>query len=188
MSLAPEDTTLFEAALARVLALEGGYVNDPADRGGETRYGITAATARRHGYPGDMTGLPLETARAIYRAEYWAPLRLDAVAARHAPLAGRLFDIAVHLGPGTAGQFLQRALNLLNRGRRLFPDLAVDGRIGPATLAALDALGPRDPPLLERLLWAYQARRYLEIIEHDPAQERFTRGWFARLGQPPLEA
>jgi lysozyme family protein len=177
----------FDSALARVLALEGGYVHDPADRGGETRYGITAATARRHGYTGAMAQLPLETARAIYHARYWACLRLDEAAAWHVPLAERLFDIAVNMGPGTAGQFLQRALNLLNRGRRRFPDLAVDGQIGPATLAALGALEPRDKPLLERLLWAYQARRYLDIIEHDPSQERFTRGWFARLGTFPPE-
>lgn len=171
----------FDDALARLLRVEGGYVNNPADRGGETRFGITAATARRHGYAGAMADLPLETAAAIYRADYWDPLRLDDVAAWHAPVAAHLFDIAVNMGTASAGQFLQRALNLMNRGQRLFADLTVDGSIGAATLAALRALAEADKPLLARVLQAYQARRYLDIIEHDPAQEAFTRGWFARL-------
>jgi lysozyme family protein len=178
----------FDTALDRVLRLEGGYVNDPTDRGGETRYGVTVATARRHGYTGAMADLPLQTAAAIYRAEYWNPLGLDDVAAWHPPLAEHLFDIAVNMGPGTAAGFLQRALNLMNRNQRAYADLGVDGRIGVATVAALRLLGEADKPLLQRVVGAYQARRYLEIIENDPTQERFTRGWFARLGSPPTEA
>jgi lysozyme family protein len=185
MSAAPAPQSApFDAALARVLRLEGGYVNDPTDRGGETRYGVTAATARRHGYTGPMAGLPLATATAIYRADYWNPLRLDDVAAWHPPLAEHLFDIAVNMGPGTAGGFLQRALNLLNRNQRVFADLAVDGLIGGGTLRALNLLGNADKPVLLQVVQAYQARRYLEIIENDPTQERFTRGWFARLAAP----
>jgi lysozyme family protein len=171
----------FDDALSRVLRLEGGYVNDRTDRGGETRFGITRAVAQAHGYAGAMADLPLDTARAIYRAAYWDALGLDALAAWHGPLALHLFDMAVNLGTGTAARFLQRALNLMNRNQSLFTDLPVDGAPGAQTLAALQRLAAADKPLLLRLVQAYQARRYLEIIEHDPRQERFTRGWIARL-------
>ena len=50
-----------------------------------------------------------------------------------------LFDTGVNMGPNVASAFLQRALNALNRGARDYPDLAVDGRIGAATLAAIEA-------------------------------------------------
>jgi lysozyme family protein len=173
--------TAFEDALQALMRREGDYVNDPADRGGETRFGITRATALRHGYGGPMRDLPLETATAIYRDGYWAANRLEEVAAICPPLAARLFDIGVNLGVATAARFLQRALNLLNRGQRLFADLAVDGAIGPGTLEALSRLTPEDHATLVRVVVAYQGRRYLEIAENDPTQERFMRGWIARL-------
>ncbi|MDH5751669.1 MAG: hypothetical protein OEZ59_04560 [Deltaproteobacteria bacterium] len=173
----------FEEALSGLLAVEGGYVDDPADRGGETRFGITAAVARAFGYAGPMRELPLRTAGNIYRRKYWDAVSLDAVAGWDQGNARRLFDIAVNMGPRTAGKFLQRSLNLLNRGQQLFPDLRVDGLVGAITIQALERLDRRrDAPLLLKLLAAYQGRRYIEIIENDPLQERFTRGWLKRLG------
>ena len=53
--------------LDELLEREGDYVNHPADRGGPTRYGITEAVARAHGYSGAMAELPREEAAAIYR-------------------------------------------------------------------------------------------------------------------------
>ncbi len=172
----------FDDALEHLLRIEGGYVDDPRDRGGATRYGITVGTARAEGYAGPMRELTLETAREIYRRRYWDALRLEQVAAHDGPSAARLFDIAVNMGPRTAGRFLQRSLNLLNRGAQLFPDLAVDGVVGGRTVEALRALtDPTEHTALLRLLRAYQGKRYIEIIEHDPGQERFTRGWLKRL-------
>jgi len=69
----------FEKAVAKTLSLEGGYVNDPADPGGPTKYGITEATARAHGYIGDMRDLPLDLAKKIYKESYWDVARLDEV-------------------------------------------------------------------------------------------------------------
>ncbi|PAM44525.1 hypothetical protein CEJ64_20235, partial [Acinetobacter baumannii] len=60
-----------EQYLDELLKREGGDVNNPADRGGATKYGITQAVARTSGFKGNMKDLPLEVAKAIYRKNYW---------------------------------------------------------------------------------------------------------------------
>lgn len=60
-----------EGLLEELIDREGGYVNHPSDRGGATKYGITEAVARAHGYSGAMRDLPRAEAAAIYRRLYW---------------------------------------------------------------------------------------------------------------------
>ena len=166
---------------------EGGYVNHPADRGGPTRFGISEAVARAHGYAGAMAALPREEAAAIYRLLYWLRPKFDAVAERAPRLASELFDTGVNMGPAVAATFLQRALTALNRNGKDYPDLVPDGRIGPRTIAALDAFlatrgGPGESVML-RAIEALQGERYLRLAERRPANEAFLYGWLAnRLG------
>ena len=127
-----------DGMIDELLEREGGYVNHPADRGGPTSFGITEAVARAHGYAGDMRRLPREEAAAIYRRLYWLRPKLDRLAERSARIAAELFDTGVNMGPAVAITFLQRALTALNRNGRDFADLVPDGRVGPATCAALD--------------------------------------------------
>jgi lysozyme family protein len=167
---------------------EGGYSNHPADRGGPTRYGITEAVARAHGYNGPMSLLPRADAAAIYRRLYWLRPRFDQVARRCSGIAAEMFDTGVNMGPGVAATFLQRALTALNRKGSDFPDLVPDGRIGPVTLAALDAFlslrGKGGEVVLMRALEALQGERYLRLAEKRPANEAFLYGWLAnRIGQ-----
>jgi lysozyme family protein len=176
----------FTSALSAVLKIEGGYVNDPTDRGGETNFGITLATARRHGYVGPMRDMPREVAAEIYCQEYWTGVGLDGVSPVDEGTAEILFDIAVNMGTGTAQRFLQRSLNLMNRNASMFPDLIVDGDVGITTIKALRTLAPGDLAILRKIIRSYQAARYLSIIEGDPTQERFTRGWFIRLASNAL--
>jgi lysozyme family protein len=167
---------------------EGGFVSHPADRGGPTRYGITEAVARAHGYAGAMNQLPRDEAAAIYRRLYWLRPRFDQVAERAPRVAAELFDTGANMGPAVAATFLQRALTALNRGGKDFPDLVPDGRIGPATLAALDsfleARGNRGgETVMLRALEALQGERYLRLAEKRPANETFLYGWLAnRIG------
>ena len=166
---------------------EGGYVDHPADRGGATRWGITQAVARAQGYRGDMRALPHETAVAIYRRLYWLQPGLDKVATRAPAVAAELFDGGVNMGSSVAIGFLQRALNALNRGAADYPDMALDGRIGAATLAALDAfLAHRRPggeAVLVTAIGALKGERYLSLAERRPANEAFLYGWLAnRMG------
>jgi lysozyme family protein len=190
-----------DALIDALIDREGGYVSHPDDKGGPTCFGITEAVARAHGYAGSMRQLPRAEAAAIYRRLYWQRPRLDEVATRSARLAAELFDTGVNMGPAVAVTFLQRALTALNRSGKDYPDLTPDGRIGPATLAALDTFltargsspavrvdggdqqGTSGETVLLRALEALQGERYLRLAERRPANEAFLYGWLAnRIG------
>jgi lysozyme family protein len=173
-----------------VIGREGGFVDHPADRGGPTRWGVTEATARDHGYTGDMRDFPRADAVAIYRRLYWLRPGFDRVADRAPAVAAELFDTGVNMGPAVATGFVQRALNALNRGAADYPDLVSDGRIGPRTLAALDgflaARGRAGERVLLKAIEALQGERYLRLAEGRPANEAFLYGWLAnRIGDAP---
>ena len=93
------------------------------------------------------------------------------------------------MGPAVAVTFLQRALTALNRNAKDYDDLTPDGRVGPATLAALDTfLGIRGRTSGETVLLgtleALQGERYLRLAERRPANEAFLYGWLAnRIGE-----
>ncbi len=167
---------------------EGGFANHPADRGGATKYGITEAVARANGYSGAMRNLPREEAAAIYQRLYWLRPRFDQVAKRSEALSSELFDSGVNMGPAVAVTFLQRALSALNRDRKDYADLVPDGRIGPATLAALDTFfdlrgKANGETVLLKALDALQGERYIRLAERRPANEAFLYGWLAnRIG------
>lgn len=177
----------FDTLVDTVIEREGRYVNHPADRGGPTCWGITESVARAQGYAGDMRAMPRDFAANIYRQIYWRAPAYDKVALRAPSIAAELFDTGVNMGTVTATRFLQRALNALNRSARDFPDIAVDGAIGPRTLSALDAYiaarGASGFTILLRAMEALQGERYIALAERRPAQEAFLYGWLAnRLG------
>lgn len=174
----------FDHAFANVIGIEGRYSNNHADSGGETMFGITIAVARANGYAGPMRSMPLDVAKGIYRSEYWDALRLDAIAERAPRLAHELFDTGVNCGVGVAARFLQRALNGLNTRGTLFADIAEDGRLGPVSIASIDALiakrGKRDAETaLLRLCDGQQIARYLDLTRAREKDEAFLFGWIA---------
>jgi lysozyme family protein len=156
----------FQRAFEIVVTHEGGLSLDPNDRGnwrsgrigvgelGGTRYGISAAA-----YPDlDIEKLSLDMARAIYERDYWKVCRCDEM-----PFAWALpvFDASVNQGASFARRTLQEALGV-----------AVDGVIGPRTMAALRASG-------ERQVAQFLARRALAYAR-TPGFERFGFGWLTR--------
>lgn len=171
-----------ETYLNELIEREGGYVNDPTDRGGATKYGITEAVARAHGYKGHMRDLPKDLAKMIYRKTHWTNPRFDQVNQIHAAIAEELLDTGVNCGVAFAKPLLQRALNLLNnQGKEGWSDLAVDGIYGSATLNALNAFlkkrGKDGAQALLRVLNIMQGQRYIEICERNPSQEKYFFGW-----------
>jgi lysozyme family protein len=170
-----------------VIGREGGYSNHPADRGGATRWGITEAVARAHGYRGDMRTFPREEAVALYRRIYWVHPGFDRISDFAPDIAAELFDTGVNMGPGVATSFLHRALNALNRGASDYADIVPGVRIDDATVAALSTFltkrAPHGEPVLMKALEALQGERYLDLAERRPANEAFLYGWLAnRIG------
>jgi hypothetical protein len=94
----------FDTLVTKVLRREGGYVNNPADRGGETNRGIS-----KNANPDvDVANLDDEKAKVIYKERYWDKLNGDALPENVRDLA---FDTAVHHGVGRAKQWLTQAGN-----------------------------------------------------------------------------
>lgn len=171
-----------DAYIDALIKREGGYVDHPKDRGGPTMYGITEQVARAFGYSGPMQSLPRALAVQIYMERYWTDPKFHMVNDHSPVIAEELLDTGVNMGPMVASRFLQRALNVLNREGRLYPDIIVDGVIGRMTLAALQAYlkarGKDGHVVLFRALNAQQGVRYIEIAENRPSQEEFVHGWF----------
>lgn len=176
-------TKTIDDIIDMVLASEGGYGFDPADAGGETMHGITKLVARNNGYRGEMIDLPVALARSIYRKRYVEDPGFDKVAALSHTIAAELTDTGVNMGPARAAEFLQRWLNGFNVGAR-YPDLVVDGAVGPKTLRALAVYlewrgAPGERALLAGLN-ASQGARYLDLAEAKPSQRKFLFGWISQ--------
>lgn len=170
-----------EAMLDTLIGKEGAYSNHPSDTGGETMWGITVAVARANGYPGPMRAMTRDQAKAIYRAKYWSAPGYETVALQSSAVAEELFDTGVNMGPGVGSTFLQRLLNALNRQGKDYPDIRVDGDVGPGTLTALKsflkARGKEGELVLVRGLNALQGARYVALAEGRTANEDFLYGW-----------
>jgi lysozyme family protein len=117
----------YDAALARLLAHEGGYANHPSDPGGPTKFGITLAVYRRYAKPdakaADVKAMRAEEAKTIYRRHYWDALRCDELPAG---VDCAVFDYGVNSGVGRAAKVLQRVCGVKD-----------DGVLGPLTMAAV---------------------------------------------------
>jgi len=173
--------TDIDTMLDSLIEREGGYSDDPADLGGETNYGITEEVARQSGYEGSMKSMPVEVAREIYRQKYWIDPNFDKVNTASPDIAEELLDTGVNMGPGIAGKFLQQALNALNSGGAKYPDVTVDGVVGPQTLKTLrtylDLRNTQGEEVMLKALNCLQGARYIEISETRPQNERFVYGW-----------
>ena len=149
----------FDDSFTRLLGSEGGFVDDPRDKGGATCWGVTEAVARVNGYTGAMRDLPQSVAREIYRARYWDSVRADEL-----PDSVRfdVFDAAVNSGVRTAIMWLQASVGV-----------AVDGALGPKTIAAVNAAGP--------MASARFSGARLDAMTNMSGWPVFSRGWARRV-------
>ena len=182
---------LIAVVVGSVIAVEGGYVNDPNDAGGETNHGITVAVARDHGYTGPMRSLPVDKAREIYADTYIVSPKFDKALAKSPAVGTKLVDIGVNAGQSRAARWFQQSLNDLSRGGRDFPAVSVDGAIGSQTMAAYTALEKRRGrvkacELTLKLLDGYQTAHYTGLARGQ-ANSSFLVGWVDhRIGNVPL--
>ncbi len=155
--------TLFDEAFASLIGFEGGYVNDPRDAGGETKFGIS-----KRSYPQlDIAALTLDQARAIYRTDYWDRMHADGLPAQ---LALQVFDGAVNSGIETSLRWLQKAAGV-----------AQDGKIGKVTLYAISAMS--EDVLLRRYLGIR-----LEFMTQLSTWQIYGKGWALRIANQLKDA
>ena len=146
----------FDDAFTAVVLAEGGYVNDPDDPGGETKYGVSARA-----YPNeDIKNMTLERAKMLYRRDYWDMTKCDSIPP---PLNKYVFDAAVNQGTQAAIKMLQKSVNV-----------AQDGIFGRDTERAIER---NNIPQLCALFMAERAIRYTSTRNAD----KYLRGWLKRL-------
>jgi len=169
-----------------IVAREGGYVNDPEDLGGPTNYGVTVHTMRRLGLDlnqdgrvdaGDVRVLTRAHAISIFVEHYFRAPRIDRLPEALHP---SVFDMYVNAG-ANAVKILQRLFVEMRI------DVAVDGVIGPRTIAAAKQAYAAAP---DHLVDAYGiARRnyYYDLAKRRPASRKYARsrdggkgGWIKR--------
>lgn len=150
----------FDEIFDRVMKHEGGYVNNPADPGGETNWGVTIRTARANGYAGRMIDMTRDQAKEIYRVAFWERVRGEKL---HSALAFQLFDACVNHGIGNGVRMLQRAAGV-----------ADDGVIGDVTMRAVQAVSAPD------MVMRFNAER-LEFYTKLKTFSTFGRGWVNRV-------
>ena len=151
----------YQEEIEKTLDHEGGYVNDPKDSGGETKFGIS-----KRAYPKtDIFNLTRNDAIKIYYKDYWLKYKCDKLPE---VLQGILFDMAVNHGGRRAVKILQQTANAKNKKQ-----ITVDGLIGKNTIRACKHVE------LERVV-SYRCLFYASLVLKKPSQERFWFGWFRR--------
>lgn len=170
----------FDYAFNLILGFEGGYSNDPDDRGGRTKYGITEAVFRDsirrkliNPVSTDIRHMTQANAKTIYLYDYWNKIHLNEIVDQF--IAAEIFDTAVNMGRTTATLICQRALNFLGEA------LEEDGIMGGLTIAALNRWCRKDSRALFICLNGFQFMRYVAIVKENESQHKFARGWTKRV-------
>jgi hypothetical protein len=158
----------FDMSFDRVIQSEGGYVWDRDDAGGETNLGVTigawGAYLGRAIQPGEMAKLTKSDVKPFYKAMYWDKVKGDDLPAG---VDYAVFDFAVNAGTGRAAKFLQRAVGAID-----------DGVIGSGTLGLVAKTNTQK--LLDNFSDQKQ-RFYNGLATNNPSQQKFLKGWLARL-------
>ena len=166
----------FEKAVNQIIKIEGGFVNNPKDKGGATKYGITEKVARQNGYIYDIKNLTQVKAKEIYKNEYWDKIKVDC---KNFNISFLLFDFAVNSGVKTAIKHLQNALNVLLKG--IIEPLIIDGVAGKKTQAAMDYINANGffSDKLQSLLINERLKFYTSLSKTQ--FNEFGKGWINRI-------
>ena len=156
---------IFDKIIEHVFEIEGGFVDDPKDPGGKTKYGISQKT-----FPHlEIEKLTKEQAADIYRKHYWDPYPFfEEIKSPQVVL--KLYMAGINMGQKSANICLQRAV-------RSFKYLDADGIIGPKSLEAINSIPHKE------LIPAFNsecAGRYRMLCAKNPSLRKFLRGWINR--------
>lgn len=167
----------WDRAITFTLRWEGGYVNNPYDRGGPTNMGITEkvlkdAFGAKIVPHCNIKALTKAEAIAIYQARYWNPYNW----ARYgSPVDMIQFDVTVNSGPGNMARITQRACVSLG------VNVVIDGAWGPKTAAALYSLAWSKGAALSKMLLVKRINFIEAVVAARPDQKRFRSGWLNRI-------
>lgn len=194
-------TSRYAIAVFELLKTEGGFVDDPVDRGGTTKYGISLRFLVSEGAidldedgrkdfdldsDGDIDGFDIRKltrgdAKFLYHHCFWKRIDADSLPR---PVGEMMFDQAVNAGIGSARRLLQLAINrCLERAASAPPKLKVDGIVGKRSHDAMNWVlrwGALGMPALVDAFRVEVRLRYRAIAERNPSQKRFLKGWLAR--------
>jgi lysozyme family protein len=169
-----------------IIAREGGYVNDPDDPGGATKYGVTVHTMRRLGLDLDENGIvdaadvrliSRDQAIGIFLEHYYEKPRIGELPQM---LRASVFDMYVNAG-ANAVKILQRLLVRMDQA------VSVDGILGPQTIAAAQRAARMAPDHLADAYGIARRNYYFALADHRVASRKFARtkagdkgGWIRR--------
>lgn len=169
----------FSEALAVVLKHEGVFSDDPADKGGATRWGISLRFLQAESIDIDGDGdsdmqdilaLTKNDANKIYLQKFWNRNGYDRILDKN--IAIKMMDMAVNTGSNRAHKILKKAIN-----RVIYEPIAVDKTLDDETIQIVNLV---EPSLLLKALRKEQAQFYLDIIKITPSYKKFEKGWLAR--------
>lgn len=150
----------FNLAIAVILKHEGGYVNDPKDPGGETKFGIS-----KRSFPSiDIKNLTVDKAKDLYKVNYWEIVKGDLI--NHQLLATNIFDFAVNAGIVVSVKTIQKLVNVIP-----------DGKMGTLSIAAINS---RDGQDLNTKFSIERFEFYKRLCEKKPDLLKFLIGWKIR--------
>ena len=165
--------TEFDEIIEEVLHAEGGYVDDPDDKGGATNFGITQSSFSAYrGYDvtkDEVKEMTRDEAKECYKRDFWNPAKIEQFPPR---LKHIYFDMVVNMGRRNAGKIVQQAVN--TKSNREVLD--VDGIVGKGTISKNGDLQLNDV-LVERSMFfannCFDGSRFAKRT----SQNKFLRGW-----------
>lgn len=173
----------YDQAIQVVLMHEGGWVDNPADPGAETNWGISTLIIKRENIsaqelgidpvtmfqPGYLKPMKVDAAKEIYKRLFWDKYGYDGL--HDWRVATKIFDCGVNCGPSRAHVMAQKAVNALKG------NLVVDGALGPASMAAINALSPES--FLDAMVGQMDAY-YQDVVKNHPSEAIFLKNWLHR--------
>ncbi len=174
----------YRDAIKKVLEHEGGFVNNPLDKGGATNWGVTQTTYNQYmsaklgktysSTVDEIKKMPMDIAIDIYKKLYWDKIQGDKI--RKYTVALAIFDQAINRGVSSAVKQAQRVVKKLDPMG--FAKITEDGVMGPATLTALNSIAEK--PFIDNYL-SESKLFYQNIVQRNPSQSVFLTGWLNRI-------
>jgi len=165
-----------EEMITAILRREGGFVNHPNDRGGATKYGVTRKTLsqwlQRPASIQDVRNMTEAQARDIYETRYYVAPRISTLPDMIEPF---VFDCSINHGPRRAIKLVQQVVNKAG-----FGPVDVDGVIGPQSRSCIETACHRMQGWFINALVDERINFYDLIIQNNPSQKVFERGWKRR--------